>query len=152
MPVFADRYFEPFANRFKIFITWARPCNEHGTTGKNKYKNKWPSATEKNICVLIAKRLINKSKIKITLATHASSLVNYRKIIKLCRWFVAMPVKCPNILRFPLKKQNSRFTMVVMCTWYKVPNWRKLLFNLYRKLHGARSINEKSHACLAKYL
>ena len=24
--------------------------------------------------------------------------------------------------------------------------------NLYRKLHGSRSINEKSHACLAKYL
>ena len=23
---------------------------------------------------------------------------------------------------------------------------------LYRKLHGSRSINEKSHACLAKYL
>ena len=22
----------------------------------------------------------------------------------------------------------------------------------YRKLHGSRSINEKSHACLAKYL
>jgi hypothetical protein len=103
----------------------------------------------KNICVLIAKRLINKSKRKVdfkvifssnvagwgfsrkmTLATHASSLVNYRKIIKLCRWFVAMPVKCPNILRFPLKKHNARFTMVVMCTWYKVPNLRKLLFNL----------------------
>jgi hypothetical protein len=109
----------------------------------------------KNICVLlIAKHLINKSKIKvdfkvifssnvasgwgfsrkITLATHASSLVNYRKIIKLCRWFVAMPVKCPNILRFPLKKHNSRFTMVVMCTWYKVPNLRKLLFNLSYKV------------------
>jgi hypothetical protein len=24
--------------------------------------------------------------------------------------------------------------------------------NKYRKLHGSRSINEKSHACLAKYL
>ena len=61
----------------------------------------------KNICVLMAKRLKSKSNIKVdykvifssnvasgwgfsrknTLATHASSLVNYRKIIKLCRWF-----------------------------------------------------------------
>jgi hypothetical protein len=47
---------------------------------------------------------------------------------------VAMPFQCPNILRFPLKKHKSRFTMVVMCTWYNVPNLRKLLFNLSYKM------------------
>ena len=29
---------------------------------------------------------------------------------------------------------------------------KKLSINLYRKLHGSRSNNEKSHACLAKCL
>ena len=29
---------------------------------------------------------------------------------------------------------------------------RFMFRNLYRKLHGSRSINEKSHACLAKCL
>jgi hypothetical protein len=100
----------------------------------------------RNICVLIAKCLINKSNkswllsyffkqcclmrvFKKNYVSH-TCVVNYRKIIKLCRWFMAMPIKCPYILRFPLKKHNSRFTMVVICTWYKVPNLQKLLFNL----------------------
>jgi exonuclease III len=33
---------------------------------------------------------------------------------------------------------------------YRPPNLN--IENLYRKLHGSRSINEKSHACLAKYI
>jgi hypothetical protein len=39
------------------------PYNEHRTTGKNKYK--MTKRGRKNICVLIAKRLISKSKIKV---------------------------------------------------------------------------------------
>ena len=44
------------------------------------------------------------------------------------------------------RKQKERFVESV--------HWTQMvrLVNKYRKLHGSRSINEKSHACLAKCL